>query len=293
MKGIIMAGGKGSRLDPLTIACNKQLLPVYDKPLIYYPITTLISGGIREILLITTQRDRPMFELLLKDGMQWGISISYAVELQPQGIAAAFVIGRDFIGRDPVCLILGDNIFFGSAMPRLVNLSSTLTQGAKILGYRVKNPEHYGVMELDTTGQVVGLEEKPVIPKSYYAVPGLYFYDQQVLSIAETLRPSARGELEITDVNRVYMERKQLQVEIITDGTAWLDAGTPEALHESSNYIYHVQTCQGVKIGCPEETAYRRGFITYNQLQTLGKQLEKTEYGQYLLHHVKALPLAR
>lgn len=289
MRGIVMAGGKGSRLDPISTACNKQLLPVYDKPLIYYPITTLISGGIREILLITTQRDKPNFEYLLKDGSQWGISISYAEEIQPKGIAAAFTIGEDFIGRESVCLILGDNIFSGPVMSDLVTCSSHLTYGAKILGYRVSHPERYGVVEFDSTGQIVGLEEKPERPKSSLVVPGLYFYDHQVVSIAKVLQPSRRGELEITDVNRTYLEQGQLQCEILSNTTAWIDAGTPDALNQSSNYIYYTQKCQGVKIGCPEETAYRKGFITYDQLQALGKQLEKTEYGQYLLHHEKAL----
>lgn len=283
MKGIIMAGGKGSRLDPATIACNKQFMIVYDKPLIYYSLTTLMLAGIREILLITTPRDRPMFQLLLKDGSQWGLSLTYAEEPEPRGIAAAFLIGREFIGSGSVCLILGDNIFYNPALGNMVAGAAQNKQGATIFGFYVQDPRRYGVVEFDKAGQVISLEEKPVQPKSHYAVPGLYFYDNQVVQIAGALQPSRRGELEITDVNCEYLARKELQVKLLEPGTAWLDAGTPDSLLQAGNFVYHLETCQGIKIACPEEAAYHQGWISRNQLEVLARQLEKTEYGQYLL----------
>lgn len=283
MKGIILAGGKGTRLDPLTIACNKQLLPVFDKPLIYYPLTTLLLGGIKNILIITTPRDLPQFQRLLQDGAQWGISLKYAEEIEPRGIASAFTIGADFIGSDPVCLILGDNIFYSSEIGLVVDEAAKLTHGAKIFGCYVKDPKRFGVVEFDGTGRVLSLEEKPALPKSHYAVPGLYFYDNQVVNIASNLKPSARGELEITDVNREYLVRQDLRVEIFKPGTAWLDAGTTDSLLQASNFVYQLECYQGVKIGFPEEAAYRQGWITADELTRLAHQLEKTEYGQYLL----------
>lgn len=282
MKAIILAGGKGSRLDPITITCNKQFLAVYDKPLIYYSLTTLMQGGIRDILLIATPRDRPMFECLLKDGSQWGISLTYAEEPEPRGIAAAFLIGREFIGSTPVGLMLGDNIFYCPTLGQVVSDAAQNNRGATIFGYYVQDPRRFGVVEF-AEGQVISLEEKPAQPKSNYAVPGLYFYDNQVVEIASELKPSARGELEITDINRQYLIRNELHVKLLPPGTAWLDAGTPDSLLQAGNLVYHLETCQGVKIACPEEVAYRQGWISRNQLETLAGQLEKTEYGQYLL----------
>ena len=283
MKGIILAAGSGTRLYPITMAYSKQLVPIYDKPMIYYPLTTLMLGGISDILIITTLHDRPLFDSLLKDGTQWGININYAVQHQPRGIAEAFIIGQEFIGDDNVCLILGDNLFYSEGLTRLLEEAVRLDQGAKIFGYYVKNPDQYGVVEFDDSGKVISLEEKPQLPKSNYAVPGLYFYDNKVIEIAYSLKPSARGELEITDINRMYLKMNELMVELLGRGTAWLDTGTPESLLLAGSFIYTIETRQGLKIGCPEEVAYRKGFISNHQLTKLAINQGKTEYGQYLL----------
>ncbi|MEW5725691.1 MAG: glucose-1-phosphate thymidylyltransferase RfbA [Thermodesulfobacteriota bacterium] len=282
-KGIILAGGVGTRLHPVTIAVSKQLLPVYDKPLIYYPLSVLMLAGIRRILVITTPGDRSRFELLLKDGSQWGLEISYAEQPRPEGLAQAFLIGREFIGPDRVCLTLGDNIFFGHGLPEALDRAVRLEKGGLIFGYWVRDPERYGVVEFDRSGRVLGLEEKPARPKTNYAVPGLYFYDHRVVEIAAGLKPSARGELEITDVNLEYLRRGELRVELLGRGFAWLDAGTHESLLEAASFIETLEKRQGLKVACVEEVAYRMGFIDADQVRRLAEELGKSEYGRSLL----------
>ena len=282
-KGIILAGGSGSRLHPLTLSVSKQLLPVYDKPMIYYPLSTLMLAGIRDILLISTPRDLPAFEALLGDGQRWGINITYAEQASPDGLAQAFIIGADFIGDDPVCLILGDNIFYAQGMSSTLQTVAKTNEGATVFGYRVSNPKDYGVVAFDENGGVISLEEKPTQPKSNYAVTGLYFYDNQVIDIARSLKPSPRGELEITDVNKAYLAKGQLQVELFSRGTAWLDTGQQQALLDAANFVRIVEERQGQKIACPEEIAYRMGYIDRAQLQALAQPLLKSGYGEYML----------
>jgi glucose-1-phosphate thymidylyltransferase len=285
MKGIILAGGRGTRLHPLTLPISKQLLPVYDKPMIYYPLAMLMLAGIREILVISTPEDLPLFRRLLKDGSQWGLGFAYAEQDQPRGLADAFRVGTEFIAGEPSCLILGDNIFFGQGLPVTLRRAAALTQGALIFAYVVRDPERYGVVELDSDKQrVLSLEEKPVHPKSHFAVPGMYFYDARVADFAAHLQPSARGELEITDLNRLYLERGQLFVEPLSRGTAWLDAGTHESLLQSAAYVQAVQERQGLMISCPEEIAYRMGYINEGQLQILAHQMPDNSYASYLKH---------
>jgi glucose-1-phosphate thymidylyltransferase len=281
MKGIILAGGAGSRLFPLTLVASKQLQPVYDKPMVYYPLTTLIENGVRELCLISTPHDLPRFRHLLGDGKAWGLSIDYREQARPAGIAQAFLIAESFIGRDPVTLILGDNIFYGS--DGFKKAFAEFEGGASIFGYRVQDPERYGVVEFDDEGRALSIEEKPAKPRSYHAVPGLYIYDNKVVEITRNLRPSARGELEITDVNVEYLRRKELRVYRLSRGFAWLDAGTSSSLHEASAYVQTIEKRQGVKIGCPEEAAFRRGFINHSELEKLSKQIPNCEYRDYLL----------
>jgi glucose-1-phosphate thymidylyltransferase len=282
MKGIILAGGRGSRLHPLTLATSKQLLPVYDKPMIYYPLSILMLAGIREILIISTPEDLPIFRRLLGDGIQWGLRFSYLEQDQPRGLADAFRVGAEFIAGESSCLILGDNIFFGSGLPEILRRSARLTEGARIFAYPVRDPERYGVVEFDEEGRVLSLEEKPAKPKSNHAVPGIYFYDSSVVELAANMQSSSRGELEITDLNRLYLERGDLSVEELGRGIAWLDAGTHEALLQSASFVQAVQERQGLMISCPEEIAYRMGFIDKAQLLELAESLKSNAYGQYL-----------
>jgi glucose-1-phosphate thymidylyltransferase len=282
MKGIVLAGGRGTRLYPLTMGLSKQLLPVYNKPMIYYPISVLMLAGIRDILIISQPEDLPQYRRLLKDGSQWGIHFSFAEQTAPHGLAEAFLIGRDFIGGESVALILGDNILYGTGLWNQLNQATQLREGAVMFAYLVREPQHYGVVELDQDNRVISLEEKPAHPRSHYAVPGVYFYDNQVVGIASKLQPSARGEMEITDVNRAYLERGQLRVQRLGRGTAWLDAGTHETLLQASNFIQTVEERQGLMVGCPEEIAYRVGFINKEQLLALAKELSQNSYGKYL-----------
>jgi len=293
MKGIVLAGGSGTRLFPLTRVISKQLLPVYDKPMIYYPLTSLMLAGIRDILVISTPTDTPRFADLFGDGRQWGISISYAVQPSPDGLAQAFIIGRAFVGGDAVALVLGDNIFHGQGFSERVQRAANQKTGATVFAYYVKDPERYGVVELDSRGAPLSIEEKPKAPRSSFAVTGLYFYDNQVLDIAGSLRPSPRGELEISDVNAVYLQRKQLRVEVLSRGYAWLDTGTHESLQQASTFIEILERRQGLKIACPEEIAYRMGYIDAAALQVLAAPMRNNEYGKYLLALAAERPGAR
>jgi len=283
MKGIILAGGSGSRLFPLTLGVSKQMLPVYDKPMIYYPLSVLMMAGIREILIISTPDDLPVFRRILGDGSQLGLSFSYAEQPRPEGLAQAFTIGESFIGQDSVCLMLGDNIFYGPGLSKILRRAVQLTRGGLIFGYLVRDPERYGVVEFDSDGKVTGIEEKPQNPKSQYAVPGLYFYDNDVVNIARGLKPSARGELEITDVNMAYLQRDDLRVELLGRGFAWLDTGTHEALQQAASYVQAIQDRQGLKVSCIEEIAFRLGYIDGEQLKNLASRYLKNDYGQYLM----------
>ncbi|CCQ89164.1 glucose-1-phosphate thymidylyltransferase [Nitrospina gracilis 3/211] len=283
-KGIILAGGTGSRLYPLTLAVSKQLLPLYDKPMIYYPLSTLMLAGIRDILVITTPHDQPQFQNLLKDGSQWGLNLQYAVQPEPKGLAQAFVIGKDFIGKDGCSLILGDNFYYGHGFSETVRQAARQKTGATIFGYWVRNPQDYGVVEFDPDGCAVSLEEKPNQPRSNYAVTGLYFYDNEVVNIAQNLKPSARGELEITDINKHYLKRQALQVQIMGRGFAWLDTGSHDALLEANTFVETIERRQGLKIACPEEIAYKMKYIDKRQLETLARQYNNNDYGKYLFN---------
>lgn len=288
MKGIILAGGYGTRLYPLTLALSKQILPVYDKPMIYYPLSMLMLANIQDILVISSPEALPTFKTLFKDGSQWGLNFSYCEQAAPKGIAQSFILGKDFIGNDPVCLILGDNIFYGHGLPDQLRAAATLQEGALVFAYSVRDPERYGVVEFDASGKALSIEEKPKKPRSNYAVPGIYFYDREVVKICENLKHSARGELEITDVNVTYLNLGRLRVEPMGRGVAWLDAGTHESLLQAANFVQAVQERQGMMLSSPEEIAYRRGYIDREQLTKLATALKSTEYGQYLLRLAEA-----